>query len=292
MRCLITGSRGLVGSNLSSILSSQYGWDIVGLGSSGVDEKKYFKADIADREVMSSVTKKIGPVDIVIHCAALVDMNADPVEIFRTNILGSLNVLALCKAMGGRKFVNLSSVPVVGRIHHTPITEDDICSPLTGYHLSKLQAEQILEMYAGEGMDCVSFRIPSPLGVHMPLRSIFPVLLNNALENKPIRLTGDSRRLQDFLDLRDLAAAVVAVSRNKVRGVYHIASGRGVGNLELANEIIKGTSSSSVIFNEMSTGSERAEEWLVNTDKACRDFGYRSNYTLADTIAWLARGGV
>lgn len=287
MKCLITGINGVVGSNLASILHETHGWDILGTGSSPSARANYFKADLTDPHATLKASEAIGQCDIVLHCAALIDMKRSPTDLFTVNVIGSLNALAMAKNIGARTFINISSIPVIGRIVQRPITESHPCAPTTVYHLSKLQAEQALTLAAAPEINVVNLRIPSPVGLNMPERTILPILLARARRNEEITLTGDKKRRQNYLDLRDLAHAVANSAERTITGTYNIASSHSVNNIELAQAILKATANQSVLTDKTDDSSDYIEDWNVDCAKAYRDFNYTSRHTIADSIDWL-----
>jgi nucleoside-diphosphate-sugar epimerase len=291
MRCLITGIGGVVGSNVGSILKQHYGWEIIGLGSSVSGKESYVRADLSQTNDIERASEIIGLADIVIHCAALLDNKRDPTDLFSTNVIGSINALKLAKNLKSCHFINISSVPIIGNIVDTPITESHICRPTTGYHLSKLHAEQVIDFYTSSTMSVLSLRIPSPVGLGMPLRSIFPIVLNQALTNQDIKLIGDRRRRQNYLDLRDLTQAIYKISSlENLRGVYNIAAKDSVSNLELAEAIVRKVKSKSVIVDEMESSSVYIEDWTVDFQKAKSRFGYSPEYGISDSVDWILQG--
>lgn len=288
MNCLITGANGVVGSNISNILEHTYGWNIYRLLNSGFENENKFSADIRCTDALGLVVKKIRSVDVVVHCAAKLDNDTNSAELFDVNVVGSLNILGIAKKLGASHFINISSVPVIGLIKSTPITEEHICNPFTQYHLSKLHAEQALEINANNEIKLFNFRIPSPAGLNMPQRSILPVLIFKALNNKEIFLTGHANRRQNYLDVRDLVSAIeLCTKSNSKGGVFNIASDTQYTNLELAEIIVETLGSSSKIMNKMVNDDLYYEDWLISIDKANKEFSYLPKFNVKDTIKWL-----
>ena len=288
MKCLITGINGVVGSNIASALREVYGWEVIGLGSSQKIDNYYFRADLTHENDVIRVSEEINFCDIVIHCAAIIDFKCEPANLFKMNIIGSINALKIAKNVGAKSFINISSIPVIGRILKTPITESHICAPNTGYHLSKLQAEQVIDFYSGSEIRAVSLRIPSPVGLGMPPRSFLPIILGQAIRNEDIKIVGDKRRRQNFLDLRDLVRAIVNLSeKNHVRGMYNIAAQKTISNLDLALAILKQSNSKSKLLDLTEESSGYFEDWDVDCIKAYKDFGYAPKYEIFDSIDWI-----
>jgi len=290
MKCLITGVNGVVGSNLATLLSNQYSWEISGLGASLSTYIPYHRMDLTKSDDIQRVSDEIGTCNIVIHCAALIDNKRASSDLFLTNVIGTLNAQRIAANIGATSFINISGVTVVGNIQIKPISESHPCKPLTGYLLSKLHAEEAIALYSNTENRTISLRIPSPVGLKMPERNFLPIVLGQAIRNEEIRITGDSRRRQNFLDMRDLASAIVRASGTPhLNGIYNIAAHKPTTNLELAHTIVKHTGSHSHISDLTKEQHGYFEDWDIDCSKAKRDFGFNPSFTVNDSIEWIVR---
>lgn len=286
MKFLITGANGVVGCNLSKLLTEKYGFDVWGCGRTPSDDSKYFTLDLIDRAAVLDLFSK-NSFDCVIHCAANLN-NDEPFGMFSNNLNSTLNIVEASLASGVQKLFHTSGVPVIGKILELPVTEEHPTIPLTAYHLSKLQSEKIIEQYCKDKIDFINMRIPSPVGRNMPLRSVLPIFLEKIKNNEVITLTGDSSRKQNFLDIRDLASFIYkAILVDGVSGVFNVAAKKPYSNLELAKTIISRTGSSSKIVNDMVESNSSLQSWDVSTNKAKEYFGYVAENSLDETIGWV-----
>jgi nucleoside-diphosphate-sugar epimerase len=250
MKCLVTGVNGVVGRNLSRLLAEEYGFDVCGCGRAASDDNRYFAVDLVDRVAVLDLFSK-NRFDCVIHCAANIN-NDQSFGMSSNNLISTLNIVEASLLFGIKKIFHTSSVPVIGKILELPVTEEHPANPLTAYHLSKLQSEQIIETYCKHKIDFINMRIPSPVGINMPPRSIFPIFIEKIKGGETVTLTGDSSRKQNFLDLRDLASFIYKASLvDGVSGLFNVASSKTYSNLELAETIILRTGSNSNIVNNM-----------------------------------------
>lgn len=286
MKCLITGVNGVVGSNLSKLLTENYNFDIWGCGRTPSEDSKYFTLDLLDRAAVLELFSN-NSFDCVIHCAANINNNT-PFELFNNNIVTTLNIVEASLASGVKKIFHTSGTTVIGEILELPITEKHQVKPLSNYLLSKLHSEQIIESFCKYKLDFINMRIPSPVGKGMPSRSVFPIFLDKIKNNETITLTGDPQRKQNFLDIRDLANFIYKASLvDGVSGIFNVAAERPYSNLELAEAIISRTASSSKIVNNMTDSSLGLQSWDVSTKKAKDYFDYAPEYSLYETIDWV-----
>lgn len=286
MKCLITGVNGVVGKNLSYLLSSQYYFDIWGCGRSISEDSKYINIDLTDRKaVMDMFSQK--RFDYVIHCAANIN-NEQPFLVINNNLTSTQNVAEASVQSGVRHLFHTSSLPIIGQIEELPITEEHPNSPNTAYHFSKLQSEKIIEHYCKGKINFINMRIPSPVGKGMPLRSIFPIFLQKIAMDEDVTLTGDAGHKQNYLDVRDLASFIYKASLvDGISGLFNVAAEKSYSNLELAETIIEKTRSNSKILNYTVVSNSKLLSWDVSTQKAKACFGYVAEYTLNDTIDWV-----
>ena len=117
---LVTGSAGLVGSELVSQLLSA-GHEVRALYHNTPLENVHpnlsiIKCDILDTEELADAMVNITH---VYHCAAIVSFNPKmKSHLFRINITGTANVVNACIVAGVKKIVHVSSVSSLGRIRH------------------------------------------------------------------------------------------------------------------------------------------------------------------------------
>lgn len=135
MNILVTGSNGFIGSHVSTYLKEN-GHYVIGLGrkklpTSVVDE--YICCDMHSEEVENIVEQlNVDNIDAVVHLAA--DMRKEPygVEVVEHNCAGTQRLLELCEKKGIKVFVQLSSLPVIGKPVEHPITEQHSLKPPNG----------------------------------------------------------------------------------------------------------------------------------------------------------------
>ena len=181
MSILVTGCAGFIGSNVSNLLVES-GHSVKGLDNlepfaSALarwrlgpvlrsDQFAYLQIDITDKERLLSVfsrTPATDPVDAVIHLAARAGVRAsveDPRSCYETNVLGTLNLLELCREFGVSRFILASTSSVYGDHEDGPVSEDALSNrPLSPYAASKSAAETLLHSYHHlHGMDAVVLR--------------------------------------------------------------------------------------------------------------------------------------
>ena len=234
MRIVLTGCAGFIGHKISSLLLDQghqvYGADRLG-GSrlaklqewrlDSLLERPGFgfhRADVTGQQDFRRFFERIlqsGPVTAVVNLAALAGVRAsveNPRVYYNVNVLGTLNLLELCREFGVGKFILASTSSVYGTEVDGPVSEDaDSSRPLSPYAASKKAAETLLYSYHHlHGIDAVALRyftVYGPAG--RPDMSVFRFIRAIA-EGEPITVFGDGTQQRDFTYVDDIARGTVA----------------------------------------------------------------------------------
>lgn len=287
MRILLTGHTGFVGRAVAAGLTAA-GHEVVGLsrrnspppGGGG----EALAADISDAALGARARAALAPCQAIVHAAASLSMDDLDPAVTQVNCLGLQHVLALARDWEAESFIFLSSLPVIGVPHHLPVTESHPAAPQSAYHASKLFGEQLVGLgCAGRPVRGVSLRITSPVGPGLPEGRILSVFVHRALAGEPLEVAGEGSREQDYVDVRDVAVAVEQALQRPVRGVFNVASGRPVSNLELARRCVALCSSASPIRRHGSDPQEGLR-WRVSIDLARRELGFEPRHTLDEAI--------
>ena len=136
-RILIVGSTGMLGSEIYNYLSAQYS-QVYGLSRGPAPHLKHIKGDITDPELIGYLEDNIDP-DIIIHCAAYVDLSFCEQNQIEANNLHVESARALAKLRG--KLIYISTDSVFDGIKGN-YSESDTPNPLNQYAASKLKGEQ------------------------------------------------------------------------------------------------------------------------------------------------------
>ena len=245
---------------------------------------RYVQCDISDPEMARLLPEKV---DVIIHCAAVISYAPFSSVLLDVNCKGLQNIAEYANASGCRQFVFFSSIPIIGRPKYLPIDEAHPINPPTVYHLTKAFGESFLSIALKKECCLCVFRIPSPIGPRTPHGKIVPTLINNALEGKDIVLLGRGGRVQNYIDIDDIAEAVALVLEKPVAGLFNIASGKSYSNLVLARKCIDlFDSQSRIIFS----GEDPDENvmWEISTAKAKEAFGFSAKTTLEESLLRMA----
>jgi nucleoside-diphosphate-sugar epimerase len=223
-----------------------------------------------------------------VHAAAMVGEGLDDTRLVLANGLGTQQMLELAQRWEASRFVYLSSLPVIGRPGDVPVTEDHPVAPRTAYHASKMYGEQLVAVASANGVRGVTLRLTSPAGAGMPEGRIVSVFVSRALAGEPLEVAGHGSRAQDYVDVRDVAAAVAASLERRVTGVVNVASGRPVENRDLAKRCVRALDSSSEVRLGAGEDPDEGVRWEISIERARVELGWEPEHDLESSIRAVA----
>lgn len=291
LNILITGSNGFIGRNVCEWLKKQ-DVNIIGLGRNKISKaqvNKYISCNLQIDDIGNAIDDmQIMPIDAVIHLAS--DMRREPYEkeVLASNCIGTQRLIEFCEIRNIPVFIQLSSLPVIGKPIQHPIKEEHPLAPPTVYHITKC-TQELLANYAWytHHLRTISFRISAPVGIGMNPKTIFPIFVKNALENKDIIIYGKGRRKQTYIHVSDIASAIYKGIKSNTQGVFNLASNNLYSNYELANECIKVIGSSSRIKYSGDGDPYDDYIWDVSLEKIKNEIGYEPKVSMEKMILEL-----
>ncbi len=300
---LVTGGAGFIGSHLvPSLLDRNYSVVVLDNLSSGTKENLqsienrpgfiFIRGDVRNLE---DVKKAAKDVDAILHLAALIDVSAsvaDPLETFKVNVTGTLNLLQEAVKRNIQRFVLASSTAVYGDPKAFPIKEESPIQPISPYAASKAAAEAFCSAYAGCYMlDTVRlrfFNVYGPRNENSPYSGVITKFLRKALVNEALTIEGDGEQNRDFIHVEDVVQALIAAleGRNLRGEAFNICTGRPTSVNGLA-EIIRDVAKKElrITHNKPRIGDIRFS--YGDPSKAASMLGFRAKIDLRDGIKLL-----
>ena len=242
VRALVTGAHGFVGRHLVEHLRAM-GDDVEGC------DRSDGSVDIVDLSSVQAAVNRIRP-EVVYHLAGWSDVGgswAAPVDVFRANAEGTLNLLLACAESGVERVLAVSSADVYGivREDELPIHENAPLRPVTPYAASKVAADYLsLQAWLGSRLPVLRARAFNHLGPGQLPRFVAPALAEriarNELDGGTVVPVGNLSARRDFTDVRDVVRAYrLLVDRGEPGEVYNVCSGRAVSVQELAEALLR-----------------------------------------------------
>ncbi len=261
MKILVTGAAGFIGSNFVFHMRKAHPeYDIIALDSltyagnletlAPVMEEDHFtfvRCDITDREGVRKVFEEHHP-DVVVNFAAEshVDRSIeDPGVFLRTNILGTQVLMDACREFGIQRFHQVGTDEVYGDL---PLdrpdlffTEDLPLQASSPYSASKASADLLARAYHRTyGLPVTISRCSNNYGPYQFPEKLIPLMIANALADKPLPVYGTGENVRDWLYVEDHCRAIDMILENgKVGEVYNIGGHNECSNLDVVKTILK-----------------------------------------------------
>jgi len=300
MNILVTGHKGFVGRAMVERLKGE-GHFVVGL-----DNKKYcsrdlkdladvfIKGDVVDYELMRRTVVDYEIEEIYHFASRAINGNCanDPLETFRTNLMGMVNVLEVCRNYG--KFVKnivISTSDKAFGASHVPYTEENELKPLFIYDTSKACQQLIaLSYFRNYGLPVKVVACSNIYGPKDPNFSrVIPMTVTRLAQGKPARLWKDSEdHVREFVYIDDVIDAFLKVGKDGVIGEIYCCG--GTEHLTIKELMIKICSlmekdsmSEIKIFERPSVSLMEIEEQYIDSSKL-KSIGWFPHISLHDGL--------
>ena len=302
---LLTGACGFVGKTLLPMLLAK-GYRVTctsisptSLEGGGAD---WVTLDINNSAAVSRVIEQVKP-SHVIHLAAQSHVPTsfrDPRNTWQTNVMGTLNLLEAVKAHCSEAFfLFVSSSEVYGESFkaEVPLRESAACMPMNPYAASKRAAELAVEQYFRQGLAGVIARPFNHIGPGQSPEFVTAsfaqqIAVIEAGKQKPVLQVGNLDAQRDFLDVRDVCAAYLALLELATvdieERVFNIASGEPCRIDDVLKLLLQ--QSSKEIGIEQDPQRMRPSDILLAAGDCSRIHslsGWQASCDLSDTLAEL-----
>lgn len=292
MRIWITGNAGFLGSHLADDLFAR-GHDIDGNDSmicSAIDMDSSKVLDCKDQKQLFYRLNFFKP-DALIHCAATAHeglSNFSPSFITQNIYEASIATFSAAIAAGMKRIVFMSSMARYGE-QELPFNEGQTPKPVDPYGIAKVAAEDTLKvlckLHGVEYVIAVPHNIIGPRQRYCdPYRNVASIMINRALQNKPIIIYGDGKQKRCFSPVKDCLDSLVKMIDAPISGeTINIGPDQGeITILELA-EMIRDLTNP-VEFRFVTGRPNEVKEAYCSSDKAKKLLGFAPKQSIRDCL--------
>ena len=312
MKIIVTGGAGFIGGNfVHYMLKKHDDYKIICVDSltyagnmetlAPVMENQNFrfvKADITDREAINKLFEEEHP-DMVVNFAAEshVDRSIENPGVFlNTNIIGTQVMLDACRKYGIQRYHQVSTDEVYGDL---PLDRPDLffteTTPIhtsSPYSASKASADLLVQAYHR------TFKLPVTISrcsnnygpYHFP-EKLIPLMIANALNDKPLPVYGKGENVRDWLYVEDHCKAIDLIIHNgRVGEVYNIGGHNEMTNIDIVKIIIKALGKSEDLITYVTDRAGHDMRYAIDPTKIHTELGWLPETMFAEgiqkTIDW------
>ena len=307
-RLLITGGCGFIGSNFVRYMHTQYPEIMLvnldaltyagnpeNLSDIASDERyTLVKGDITDSNIVETLFTQHN-FDGVVHFAAEshVDRSVIGPQIFiTTNVLGTQILLdAAKKQWAGRfdtkRFVNVSTDEVYGSLGpEGKFTEETPLAPNSPYSASKAGSDFLVRAYYETfGFPGIITRCSNNYGPYQYPEKLIPLMIANALDDKPLPVYGDGKNVRDWLYVADHCIAIDTVLQKRKPGeVYNIGGNNEWYNIDIVKKVLSILQKPESLITYVTDRPGHDRRYAIDATKIKDELGWEPSMTFEQGI--------
>lgn len=312
MNIIVTGGAGFIGGNFVHYMLKKYSdYKIICVDCltyagnmetlapvMGNPNFRFCKVDITDRDTVFGVFEEEHP-DIVVNFAAEshVDRSIENPDVFlKTNILGTQVMMDACRKYGVRRYHQVSTDEVYGDL---PLDRPDLffteTTPIhtsSPYSASKASADLLVQAYYR------TFELPVTISrcsnnygpYHFP-EKLIPLMIANALNDKPLPVYGKGENVRDWLYVEDHCRAIdLIIHKGTVGEVYNIGGHNEMKNIDIVKIICKALDKPESLITYVTDRKGHDMCYAIDPTKIRNELGWFPETKFADgiqkTIKW------
>ncbi len=312
MTILVTGGAGFIGANfvyyelerypedrIVCIDSLTYAGNLSTLETALKDSRfRFEKIDICDTDAVEKIFAEEKP-DIVVNFAAEshVDRSLlDPGIFLRTNILGTQTLMDASLRHGVKRYHQVSTDEVYGDL---PLdrpdlffTEDTPLKTSSPYSSSKAGADLLVNAYHRTfGLPTTISRCSNNYGPYQFPEKLIPLMIANALADKPLPVYGEGLNVRDWLYVEDHCKAIdLIIRKGRVGEVYNIGGHNEMKNIDIVKLICAALGKSEDLITYVADRKGHDMRYAIDPTKIHNELGWLPETAFKDgikrTIEW------
>ena len=312
MTFIVTGGAGFIGSNFVFYMLKNYPNDrvvclykLTYAGNLSTLEPvmsnpnfRFVKADICDRDTVNKLFEDEHP-DVVVNFAAEshVDRSIEDPGIFlQTNIIGTVTLMDACRKYGIKRYHQVSTDEVYGDL---PLDRKDLffteSTPIhtsSPYSSSKAGADLlVLAYHRTYGLPVTISRCSNNYGPYHFPEKLIPLMIVNALANKPLPVYGEGLNVRDWLYVEDHCKAIdLIIHKGRVGEVYNVGGHNEKQNIEIVKIICKELDKPESLITHVRDRKGHDMRYAIDPTKIHNEMGWFPEIKFEDgikkTIQW------
>ena len=310
---LVTGGAGFIGSNYIHYMFKKYDNEIRIINVDALTyagnlenlkdvEKRenytFVKANICDKDAISKIFAE-NDIDRVVHFAAEshVDRSIENPQVFlETNIIGTSVLMDACRKYGIQRYHQVSTDEVYGDL---PLDRPDLFfteeTPIhtsSPYSSSKAAADLlVLAYHRTYGLPVTISRCSNNYGPYHFPEKLIPLMIINALHDKPLPVYGEGINVRDWLYVEDHCKAIdLILHKGRVGEVYNVGGHNEMKNIDIVKIICKALGKPESLITYVTDRKGHDMRYAIDPTKIHEELGWLPETKFADgiqkTIEW------
>ena len=308
MKYLVTGGAGFIGGAFVRLMLGSSDTHIVNLDkltyagnlenlASVADNPRYrfVHGDICDAKLVNALVEEERP-DALVNFAAESHVDRSilsPAPVFETNLRGTFTLLEAARLYSVPRFLHVSTDEVYGSIEAPHEADENY--PLRAsspYSASKAGSDLLaLSYFVTYKMNVTVTRASNNYGPYQFPEKLIPLMISNAIENKPLPIYGDGMQIRDWLYVDDHCRAILAaVEKGRPGEIYNIGGSRALPNVEVVRLILKALGKSESLMQTVKDRPGHDRRYALSSEKLMHETGWVAQMPfeagLQATIDW------
>jgi dTDP-glucose 4,6-dehydratase len=309
MKLLVTGGAGFIGSafvrlavknrwatRLINLDKLTYAGNLENLTSIEKDPGyRFVHGDICDAALVRLVLEEERP-DAIVHFAAESHVDRSilgPAAFVETNVRGTFAMLEAARALKTPRFLHVSTDEVYGSIDEPDDADESyMLKPSSPYSASKAGSDLLALSYVTTfKLPVVVTRASNNYGPFQFPEKLIPLMISNAMDDKPLPIYGDGMQIRDWLFVEDHCRAIwAALNRGEVGEIYNIGGSRALPNREVVELILAQLGKPLSLMTTVTDRPGHDRRYAITTEKIEKATGWHAEVPfeqgLAQTIQW------
>ena len=310
MKLLVTGGAGFIGSAFIRLMLDKsgekpsilnldkltYAGNLENLAPVANDPcYQFVQGDICDADTVNALVRDFEP-DTIVNFAAESHVDRSilsPAPVFETNLRGTFTLLEAARMHRTPRFLHVSTDEVYGSIDQPyEANEDFPLRPSSPYSASKAGSDLLaLSYYATYKMPVLVTRASNNYGPYQFPEKLIPLMISNAMEDKPLPIYGDGTQVRDWLYVDDHCRAIWAViERGRPGSIYNIGGSRALPNLEVVKRILESVGKPESLMEPVKDRPGHDRRYALSSAKVKRETGWSPlvpfEVGLNNTVEW------
>jgi len=307
MRIFVTGGAGFIGSNFIrhalglgkdySVVNYDkltYAGNLENLDAVAENPKyQFIKGDICDAFAAEAAMRGCS---VVVHFAAESHVDRtiyEPAPAVETNIKGTFTLLQVARRLGVERFIHVSTDEVYGDLPPGACAdENSLLRPSSPYSASKASSDLLVLSYVRTfGFPGLITRSSNNYGPFQFPEKFLPLMITNALDDKPLPIYGDGKQERDWLHVEDNCRGIMTVmEKGRVGEVYNIGGLHIEENRDMAIRILRALGKPENLLTSVADRPGHDRRYALSSSRMKNELGWTPTIALDDglqrTIDW------